>query len=728
MNRLKSVIGIGSVPRVPEDMQPLMTILKFKFRVLAIPGIPLAKLTPIEQAIIGKVHRYSKQDIKRVKELLIEEKQPHEILKDIVKFPMEPDVELLFEIGQKIGTIKVTDILAYGIFYEALAWVAADYRSDEFFMKLIGILNEITEKDSTGPYEKEICFVFSTILASFLNDSSLTMTDEVCATISSHLFVNAGLSPGFQPLFDSFVKSVVQSKMKGSITHILKITQRFVYDNRCFVVLADQAPLLGIVCELARHLDISAIELVCSVATPKYEVSTEILELFNRLPDRIVDLLKGDKPLYEKMDVDTDEEYPRAAPVLECQFLDVPPMNYNPTNVVPVELCDQQVIKARDFVPSVFNMKQLHFLAGDFSKVSVRYLKVFFDSFSRSVEKHLTSDYYLDIYSVFLFLASKLGEHVSLASYSSALLSPVILNRNATIFGGMTPTIVKFRAMLFDTAALSEKFYADILCYTAKRSPWLFAETAFRVLVHLDSIRLEMFCTEHTLTALVNVAIDLQRIYVNDHSEQVVKARTACFMLMFKIISDSTAFLMASALSCFAHGYLSFLFEPGMSDVVLSELAAGFMTSDSHYRQPIYVQFVLTIGAIVDACSKNTGNSKYDELAKKLLNCTVKCLSNNTSLVYSFGPLFTALLYYIDSNPESELLMKSFEFLSISSQFIPNFHFSSEIFRLLAGLIKKVGVDDPPNSLRARFVGLLSGSNNTNERALYVIKQPVNIP
>jgi hypothetical protein len=103
-------------------------------------------------------------------------------------------------------------------------------------------------------------------------------------------------------------------------------------------------------------------------------------------------------------------------------------------------------------------------------------------------------------------------------------------------------------------------------------------------------------------------------------------------------------------------------------------------------------------------------------------------LTNKPMLIHSFIPALTALLNYVFKVPQADLMRDCFTFLSIAAQCIPQFHFTSEILRLLIDLIGKVEGSDPSVSTRSNFIGLLSGATNQRANSVFLIKHPVFIP
>jgi hypothetical protein len=86
--------------------------------------------------------------------------------------------------------------------------------------------------------------------------------------------------------------------------------------------------------------------------------------------------------------------------------------------------------------------------------------------------KSLNSDYYLDLLAVFLYFVSALSEYISFAAHVNAFLSPVVFNRNYSVFIETPPQLELFRGLIFSVLIeKSQEVSFAVLVYLAERSP-----------------------------------------------------------------------------------------------------------------------------------------------------------------------------------------------------------------------------------------------------------------
>ena len=92
-------LGFGQNFPIPEEIQPLVSILRFKFSQNAIPGIPIRQaLSPIELQIINVAVRFHKQELDRIRVFALEGNSPLDIMTKKIQFGMLPNLDILNEI------------------------------------------------------------------------------------------------------------------------------------------------------------------------------------------------------------------------------------------------------------------------------------------------------------------------------------------------------------------------------------------------------------------------------------------------------------------------------------------------------------------------------------------------------------------------------------------------------------------------------------------------------
>jgi hypothetical protein len=173
--------------------------------------------------------------------------------------------------------------------------------------------------------------------------------------------------------------------------------------------------------------------------------------------------------------------------------------------------------------------------------------------------------------------------------------------------------------------------------------------------------------------------------------------------MMFALIENSNTNGEVFAVDSFAEGYLSFVFEQGLEEVILEKLRNGFVqSSGSNFSNVIPL-----LCRILDTCSRYPNDENYQRIADLTFNCVLTALRNQPELTEAFSQLFSPFLNYVVAVPKSELLQGCFTFLSCASRSTAQFHFSTEMFRLFADLIATIEGTDPSDAILTRFVGLL---------------------
>jgi hypothetical protein len=205
---------------------------------------------------------------------------------------------------------------------------------------------------------------------------------------------------------------------------------------------------------------------------------------------------------------------------------------------IPADLIDERPPDLSAFLPISFGASPLQAeLPGFLVGVNGGYVDAFFADFQDNLLRSIGSQFYLDLFAIFLFFAGKLNAPQLLSHYERCWLSPVVFHRRFSVFGEQSPTIQAFRAHVWNAA--SPEIWLRILEYTASKSPYLFAEQVLRILPNLGRFEGELFASDGFLSILMSIAGYLQADYVKDCSNNgCVIARIACLSLIFAVIDD----------------------------------------------------------------------------------------------------------------------------------------------------------------------------------------------
>jgi hypothetical protein len=704
------------------EIKTLVGVLNFRLSPSTLSGVaPIQSLAPIERSIIFATKQYTKEELMQVARCLADGHETDVVLRR-VKFPNPPDHGLLVKIREAILKSGVTDIIIYGVFHQIFAWIACEQRDPEFVALALRIVTFFVHRaDAT-----EMDVMLRLLINAVLGDIGLDFSEKIYQAAIAHIAVNTHLTAEFAPTFRAFAIRVLASRLpqRGAF---LRACREFVTHPRPWLVVKTFVGLFRVYIEL---LDRPAIDFICFVGGVETQIGPEVRGCFEILPRALLALVKSGTPVHGFFEPDEAPELALVPPVLECVFLSHSKMVFNSSLVCPADLVEtSRVESVRSILPEIFTFSGLTSLPRSLAAVSPQYVDAFFLSFQDLLLDLTHADYYLDLFTIYLYFADELAEIVSLVSYAKGLLSTTIFHRKYSFFGEMPEEIAMFRDVFFNVCMKgSQELCFELLCFAATRSPWLFAEQVMRFLLHLNDFRLEMLCSERVLLALAATSVSLRDLYLSEVTDGCYLARCTCCSLVFGIVADPAAFRLASSSSHFATGCLQLLFEPGIAEFFLVQLRNGFMTCTVAESTPFFLQLIPSLCTVVEVCAQKSDDASFTKLAELLFNCMTTALTNKRLLIHSFIPAFPTLLNYVFTVPHADLMRDCFTFLSIAAQYIPQFHFTSEILRLLIDLIGKVEGSDPSVSTRSNFVALLSGATNQRANSVFLIKHPVFIP
>jgi hypothetical protein len=486
-------------------------------------------------------------------------------------------------------------------------------------------------------------------------------------------------------------------------------------EQRPFLMLGDDDCFTTVLIPLVDFLNINAIHILCIAGSLPLSVSREMKTGFKSIPRAILASLQTNPPKNGFFDVDEVAAEPLVAKPLRCCVLGASQMVFNEAALVPKDLVETKPANLLDSLPQSFLSANVKTLPGMLSKVNPDYLEAVFDAYRDLLAQSTKSEYYLDLFAIFLYLTSGLSEFIAFQANSKAFLSPVIFNPRYSIFGENPRQIELFRDLIFDiTISKSQEVSLTVLIYLAERSPWLFVEQVLRFLNDVPRTEFAMFCSQRVLEALVVSAGKLQDLYIQQPTKECYIARLACFFVFLQIIRNPKTFPLAASLESFSAGVLHNVFEPKLSKFFFEELQQAFVASDFENSQ---LQFVPGFIEIMDFCTKTPNSSQLAELT---IECVTGSISKKNPLISVFRPLLPCFLRYVVQDPKPKLSQQCFTFLSIAARYLPDFSLTSDVFQLFMAVIDKLN-----SQIEAPLFEFLGGGD---KKPLSLIKEPVFLP
>ena len=736
MNEILRAIGLQN-PSQDSEQQILLSIFKYKFAHSSISG--RNPISPIEQQIINYQKKYSQGELQRFITLYNENATILSIFEEI-GFPIKPNMDILIGIKNDIQSHNLSDILIYGALHQGFAWINSLVSSEntlkedlkiDFVVTLITIFFEFIQTQ----HIKEVDCTFRIILSVYLNNPETKITNPFCSAVLSYLVSDYNIKEEFSDVFSIFFMRVINSGLPPSINHLLRVSSQFINEHRLFLPIVQGSSVFPILGPFIQSLDSNAIELIAVAATSSNTFVDDIGSLLKILANSLIEKILSFDPYNKSFPVDNSIEQNLNINFKEKNdflFLShIEDLNYNSFEIGPIlDKLQSPTKDLKDYIqPKLINIISL--ICTSFSTINNKYLESFLTVISETVMKNLEDPHYIDLFALMIFFFKKLCDAFSLLGYQDAIFSSSIFNSQYTIFSeeAIDPVISDLRYYIFSLFSKQiQTMHSQFLIFASKKSPFLFAEQICRILLSIEKFKLELLCSEKFNLSLMSSSYILQQMFLENPNMHIRLARIALFKFTFDLIESPTSFLLCCSSPIFAEGYFYFIFEPTLTNIFLTELRNGFTSCQITSTLPIFHQVVPILCNIIDICSKRNNEIQYSNLAEQIIKFTTDSLTHNNQIIHSFLPTFNSLLNYALKYPTDFLLQECFTYLSVISQVSKHFVFSSEIFRSLAEIITAVEGDEPSLTVQLKFFGLLSGSNQSTEDTLFLIKDPQFIP
>jgi hypothetical protein len=420
-------------------------------------------------------------------------------------------------------------------------------------------------------------------------------------------------------------------------------------------------------------LDQDAISFLCLATQSLDRIVPQFQTLIGGFPTSIFSMTEERPPKNEAMAAEC-VTIPEVLPKLECKMIE-PGLEISHDAAVEGIEVDEQDLSA--FLPEIFVASGATTLPNFMKGMKSEYMDCFFGVFERHLKQAECSIYYIDFYSIFLYFAWN-NDYAGLCTTHIGLwLSPVIFNPRFTVFDYIPSSIQSLRALTFNIA--SDDIWMEILCYTASFSAYVFAEQCLRVLNEASKTRLCKLTSSRFLRSLLSSSRYLQDVWSKERTEKSRRARMSCFDMMFELIENSNTNEEVFGFDSFAEGYLSFIFERGLEEVILEKLRKGFVQSSGSN----FSNLIPLLCRILDTCGRYPNNDNYQRIADLTFHCVLTSLRNRPKLIEAFNQLFPPFLNYIVAVPKSERFQGCFTFLLCASRSIHSSDFRWRCFDYL---------------------------------------------
>jgi hypothetical protein len=345
-------------------------------------------------------------------------------------------------------------------------------------------------------------------------------------------------------------------------------------------------------------------------------------------------------------------------------------------------------------------------------------------SLSNRMDVILNSPQYLDFLAVLVQMLEVLAAKASIASLIPLLLNPLIFNASEVVFlyGGIMSGENTLRNAIFKLVATHEFEELAALFVRCSLNPVMFAELLLRA-THCHPLHNDFFGREDVMSALIEAALSIQEPICNAIGVRLSYAKSILFKTLFGILDDPDTTRLCFESQVFATGFLSLMFEPHFTDVVVQSLSRCL----SHI--PTVPESVpLFLLSVFESCSLHHDDKELAKIGRDLSQAIVRSLSHNTALSGYFDQVADAALSFLQFEPTAEMLDDILTILMLITQSQTTHTLTRKRLNMLLKIITAVEKNEPSDSTFLKLKNIMNASTNISMNFPFLIKAPSILP
>lgn len=328
------------------------------------------------------------------------------------------------------------------------------------------------------------------------------------------------------------------------------------------------------------------------------------------------------------------------------------------------------------------------------------------------------------LYYAFLYFCLNLQEYIKAKDINEILLNPPFFSPANNIFDKSDNfnIINSIRSTVMNLLVRNSKEFIVLPLMKWYREPFLFSEICYRIIRQHQFIIFNDMKIQHLCRTLLKVSVYYQQLdYSTNDSKTIEIARRSILVLISRFLMDQEIKYQFFSNEYFISFFLSFLFEPSLSQFVLSNLLSLFTSC----KKTISSILINMIQQIIHISLPMFPNEKFVSLINSIYLTFNSILIRDIGyrdIFYNFGTLlFESKLNLTNSEPVQIMIQNIIQFITLI--FSPEKISDLQIQFLFDAI--QIGFDNhKPQSLLQKVIQLIAGECTGSLSPTFIIQNP----
>lgn len=729
-------------PPLSSLQKDIFEILTFQFK---------ASKIPIEEEIFIFQNNYNNQYSKTQQStfsIKVNESTIKESLIDI-GFQIPFDLNIITSIRSTIFNTpqQITNIIAFEIFTQSLAYYISDEKNDDKISKLFSIFPQMLEYSQ---YHDKIISVYTLILEKYSQQKRITdfMYKSISLFLNFFLEKKEKLPETFSDAFFSYIKLNKEYNMKiTAISDLFKLIISFQNENILFFTITENEKFFDILRPFIKKLHTQGINLLHFIATLSNDYNEHISSLYKTMAEGLGQIIiqnnsDDQKNVFIEQSLTEIPELNELSEIkYKTVFKKIPKIEYKENEITSFFTFSDSFQISLDFTPNLIQ-NYLKIVSNALCGVNKQYLDAFIEKIIEKAKQDDQLFNYADFFSIIIFFANQielLNDNIiqflmSPIIFHSSKFSSFIVDSDNPCYYYYYLRYSVFSLILKKQGQLKGQFINNLLIFSAKMSPFIYSEILLYVLKNLSSFsKICVFCDDDQILSLFHVMIELQNLYSMNENEiendPCRVARIVCLDFLFKLFDDSESFSIIISNRNFSKGIVNLLFEQSLSNLIINKLTKAVINFNIDLNNLPFFSIVHDFSDILVNCTKNKDDSQFKELGTMIINSIIESVKNNLNIVLVYCWLFYYILIFVKETQDVTFIDDIFEFFLITLTHIIRYEISENIFNVFVDFMNQILIEK--NELTEKvfllFLGLLAGKKIDHLKP-FVIKYHQVIP
>lgn len=637
----------------------------------------------------------------------------------LLSMPFRPDynikvIEILHKRSEK-GNLSDFDTFCF--LFQCLSWISLDSQN-QTVDSLITLI-EIFKSTLKGNFFKHSNAIFQELVIIVNSIQKESLFKILIEPIINDIQINTTLEKFFYPTFLDFIIKIQNMEDKSNFAAMIPIIAALAADQRKFFEYESLRDLAYLISREITDLDMNALYILCFCSQRENDDET-ISDFFLSIPHVIFQRIQK-SPVVNNVN-DFKYTFPKENrnskdgqistensenSIISPDMLFMPSSESVENKVSFLSLCDKWM---QSFIKSFISMLKI---------CGKHCLNAIMTSLQSMKELLFQSEYCIDFIVVTLLILKQVATKCNIHPAINLIVNQFTFCENVTIFTekGLCDSNNRLRNDIFEFLVKNDDEGLAELFIRSSSHPLLYAELLMRATFQVP-LPNEFYSSPVILPSLIGSTMLILQTDFPDYVDKSNVARSIIFNVLFRLFDEPKTALQCFENHIFTAGFLSLIFEPGLSKLIVRSL------SDCLSKFPVLPEPVsLFVASLFKMCSLHH-DEQLSSIANNLAHEIIRSISHNISIGPSFEAVFDSTLEFLQIDPTPEMLEAVLSMLLLIAQGNLNLLVNSTRFNNILNLIHSVEGDEPSDTTFLKMQNLMNASTNLAMNMMFLIRIP----